>query len=173
MVDDPPTKSALPAQTQLPNELIEVLEKLPRDKRDQITLIVSQAIGSFSGPFPPPWMLDDYERHHPGFLSELIERARQAQSKRESQDDMIIQAQVIYMRRGQIMMFILALAAFGVSVFAIYKDMQVAASVFGVTSLASLAAAFLRNPYSAKPVIKLPESEGNKPKKTRSGQNRK
>lgn len=172
MADDGAQHPKLPAKHQLPDELIEVLQKVPRDQREQIALIVTQTIGSFKGPYPPPWMLDDYERHHPGFLTELMLRAKQAQEKRESQDDLIITAQVTYMSRGQWMVFLLSVLAFAVSAFAIYGNMPVVASFFGAASLASLAAAFLKNPYSSRANSGSPVSDKDT-KKIRPPQKRK
>ena len=86
MADDGDDHTALPGlPSALPPDLKKTLERLPPEERASVQRQVIEYVQhtvtqvAFQGPYPPPDMVAEYERHHPGFLSELLTRTRDAQ----------------------------------------------------------------------------------------------
>lgn len=168
MAEDGDDRTLLPTEVKLPHDLDAALRSLPPKEREKISLIVYRELGSFRGPYPPPWMLDDYERHRPGFLKELMDRALAAQTNRDTLDQVIVHAQVKYMSRGQLMAFLLSIGCFSLAVVAMWLNYPWIAGLFGMSALTPVVAQFMKNPFAEKP-DQVPESRAagakNKPKR--------
>lgn len=138
----------------LPPDLQKKLQKLPPEVRvaaeQELKDFVQQSVMvAYQGPLPPPFMIEGYERHHPGFLNELLERSRDAQRHVHEMDELEIRGQFSYLDRGQKFGFVVALAAIvGAVVCAALGQWQIGVAL-GLTGLAPVIGHFLQNPFSA------------------------
>jgi len=106
---------------------------------------------TFSGPLPPPEILDGYNRIVPNaaeriiavFESEVKHRhdLEQQQVTIEKKDRSQIN---ILMLLGQIMGFLLALAFIGSGTFLIFHDKQVSGTIVSATAMVGIITAFLK-----------------------------
>jgi uncharacterized membrane protein len=99
---------------------------------EQSTKIVSQ---KFSGPLPPPELLEGYERILPGAADRILKMAELAQEEDNRQvvlgNDHSRKANT----RGQWLSFSILMTSLCIAAFAIYKDQEVAASILAAVNL--------------------------------------
>ena len=92
---------------------------------EQSTKIVSQ---KFSGPLPPPELLEGYERILPGAADRILRMAELAQEEDNRQV-------VLGNDRGQWLSFSILMTSLCIAAFAIYKGQEVAASILAAVNL--------------------------------------
>lgn len=117
-----------------------VLDALP----EQVRISVVEA-ASFSGPLPPPSMLGEYNRVHPGSADRILAMAEKEQAHRVSSESTALQASVKDSKLGQYFGFGLAVLCIGGGIYLAIQGMTVAAVALIVASASGLAGRFLRN----------------------------
>ncbi|WP_336800351.1 hypothetical protein [Kaistia sp. MMO-174] len=147
-------------QIKLPDEIVATIDTLPKETRGPIReLVVKVAQSHFRGPFPPPDMLDDYERHQPGFLAALMQRAGEAQTHAQDMERLSIEGPLIYAKRGQIFGFlIVVVGAIGATVCATYGATGIGITL-GLGAAAPIIGHFVKNPLSNTPAPPDPKTK--------------
>lgn len=168
MAEDGDDRTALPGlPSALPPDLRKTLEKLPPEERASVQRQVIEYVQhtvtqvAFQGPYPPPDMVAEYERHHPGFLSELLARTRDAQVHIHRMDERELSGQFAYLNRGQFLGFLVALSGIGGAVACAYLGQPAIGVALGLAGLAPVIGHFLQNPFKGV----LPSSQPKAPEK--------
>lgn len=106
-----------------------------------------QIQGFFSGPLPPPSVLEGYERALPGSAEKILEMAMKEQQHRHTLEHAEQQEESAHIQRGQRFGVTVALATLAAAVLiVIYGDSVatgVIGSLLGVGGLATIAGAFI------------------------------
>jgi uncharacterized membrane protein len=148
----PQNSSESPADVSLPKEIDSIVSRMPPRDSGQVREYIQRTIRhSFQGPFPPPHMLEDYERFHPGFLGELMARAKAAQDHQECMDRDVLLVQRRYMTRGQLIAAGIAILTLATAFFCITEKAYATAALFGIASLTPILGHFLKNPFHSPP----------------------
>lgn len=122
-----------------PEELAELLDGLPDEKKAKVMAIVHTERSVFSGPLPHPDLLKGYEEAQPGAANIIINMATKEQDHRHHMEDEMLKQRSRKQNRGQ--MYGCGLAVFfGLVAFALaILDHEIIASVvFGTTIIAAL-----------------------------------
>jgi len=90
-------------------------------------------------------MIDDYDRHSPGFLPELMRRSEQAQAHEERMDELAVRGQLAYLARGQWFGFAVAMTAVFGAIVCAALDQPAIGVALGLTGLAPVVGHFLKN----------------------------
>ena len=124
-------------------------EKLEADE-DKTREVLLSALTQFSGPLPPPEILESYDRIVPGSAKEMhdlvIERARQIMTIEQTNAQAIVEdgeAERAQFRRGQWLTFVLALLLIACGTVSILMGHDWAGATIVTTTLGSLVLAFL------------------------------
>lgn len=103
--------------------------------------------GYFSGPLPPPIILEGYERVAPGIAEKIIKMALDEQSHRHAIEQAEHHNEASQIRRGQIFGLSVAFGILTASVVIVLTGKSwatsIMGSILGVGGLASIAAAFV------------------------------
>jgi uncharacterized membrane protein len=117
--------------------------------RDNNHLSVSQQ--SFSGPIPPPSLLEGYESILPGAAERILALAESEAQHRRDIERQVTRANIrlakgehyqVYL--GQVLAFLLALVFIGGGVFLIHGGKSIVGSFFSAAALIAIVAAFLK-----------------------------
>lgn len=109
------------------------------------TTNVSMVSQEFSGPLPPPAVLDDYNRVVPSAAEKIIAMAEKEQEHRIKAEQMMIEGEIKQAKRGQIMGFIIALLLTATAIYlAVIGLTSLSAIIFSVT-LIGVATIFVLN----------------------------
>jgi uncharacterized membrane protein len=122
-----------------PPEVQRVLEHLPKEQRS----IVFQVLKSYSGPTPPAELLRAYEELYPGSSKIIIDLYAQQVNHRIRLESTEIPIQNKLAARGQIFGFISMLMWAFLTGFAIYSEMESAASILGGVGVSGIVAIFI------------------------------
>lgn len=103
----------------------------------------------FSGPIPPPNIIEGYENVLPGAADRIIKMAEQQSSHRQQMEQVKVHAESRDSFLGVIFAFILGIGCLGACIIMVIK-VPVAAgaicgSVIGVTGIGSIVSSFLKN----------------------------
>ena len=126
----------------------------------QATTLVRHTQG-FSGPIPPPEVLDGYDRIQPGFASRIIAMAETENDHRRQMERSIVQgglasqkSQFSEARVGQICAAIITIAALGLGCYTALNGHDVTGGVLGASGVGGIVTTFVlgrstsRNPES-------------------------
>jgi uncharacterized membrane protein len=111
----------------------------------------------FSGPIPPPTLLDGYEKILPGAAERILVLAEDEAKHRRSVEILTRKAEIrlakgehyqVYL--GQFFALIVTLAFVSGAVFLIYNGKAVTGTILAGGAVAGIAAAFLRRPHPKK-----------------------
>ena len=102
-----------------------------------------QEIHQYSGPIPPPAMLEQYDRIVPGAAARILKMAEDQSAHRQELEKKAIGSDVRNSLLGIIAAFVIALSAFGVVIFAVQKGQAIPATVLGSGVIVSLVSAFI------------------------------
>ena len=138
-----------------------VLEALPReailealsahsasDSEDQVaaaqaTLRTITHSQSFSGPLPPPQVLQEYNAAHPGLANRIVQMAENEQAHRHLIESTALAGSINAEKRGQhyalAICIIVVLASFGV----IWQGYEISGSILAGGTLSTLAYVFI------------------------------
>jgi uncharacterized membrane protein len=105
---------------------------------------------SFSGPYPPPGVLQAYEAAVPGLAKQIIKQLEAEVAHRREMENRRLEAIIAdrqavrkERRRGQVLGFLLGLAGLGASVWIAYFGHPTTAGAVGVTTVISLVSVFV------------------------------
>ncbi|MEJ2763521.1 DUF2335 domain-containing protein [Photobacterium sp. MCCC 1A19761] len=105
--------------------------------------VVQRVAQHYSGPIPPPKMLNEYESVHPGFAERIVSMAEKEQEHRHTVEKESVRGAITKDSRGQHYALIVSLVMIVACTFLISIGHEVAGSIFGGASLLGLAYAFL------------------------------
>jgi len=103
--------------------------------------IVSQS--SYSGPIPPPALLEEFERIAPGSAKQIIEQAFKQSDHRMGLENYVIRADNHRSWAGLFCGFTIAISFGGLSAWVILNGYPVSGSILGCLDLISLVALFV------------------------------
>jgi len=97
---------------------------------------------AFSGPIPPPELMEGYQRLIPDAPERILSMAEDQSRHRQECEKKQIDAAIKDTRRGQWMGFICAILMLMIVGYLAVNGAQVASSIFGVTGIAAVVIAF-------------------------------
>ncbi|MFK3872696.1 DUF2335 domain-containing protein [Pseudoalteromonas rhizosphaerae] len=138
-------------------ELQELLSKLPenvlaealaekivtQDPTGEITEVVRTVAQEYSGPLPPPKMLEHYDSVQPGFANRIVAMAEKEQSHRHNLENQGVSGAINKDSRGQHYALITSILLIASCAFLIYSGHEVSGSILGGGSLTGLAYIFI------------------------------
>lgn len=98
---------------------------------------------SFSGPIPPPQILEHYERILPGAAGRILGMAEKQSAHRQNMEKQIIHSETSQGTMGMIFAFFIAITAIAAGVFLIYSGKQVAGLISLLTPVGIIVASFI------------------------------
>ena len=105
---------------------------------------------SFSGPIPPPALLQQYDDVFPGAAERIVAMAEREAAHRHNLEERIVQAQInegskhfSEARCGQICALTITLASLGVGAYTALHGYELAGSVLGVGGIGGIVTTFL------------------------------
>lgn len=151
-----------PTETQL-TEIQELLNQLPQEmlvdalmeqnegSGSRSSIQIEQAISQqYSGPIPPPSMLEGYDRVQSGFAERIVSMAEREQEHRHQLENRGVQGAIDKDKRSQ--RYALSIVIFLASLCAglIFSGHDIAGSVLGGTTLVGTVALFITGKKEAK-----------------------
>lgn len=121
------------------DKAVDNVKKLPPDQRNQVV----QKLEMFSGPVPPPHILEKYNKIDPGAAKQIIDNGVAESEHRRELESSLLDAQTKRHRRRDWMAFIIGIIAILVGAFLIYKDHYIVGTIFSGVSILGLVAQFL------------------------------
>lgn len=103
---------------------------------------------SFSGPLPPPQILDAYDEVVPGAAERILKLAESQAAHRQSLERKVVESDIYKSYAGLTAAFLIVLASFACAVTIALCGYPWAASPFGVAPLAGLVWVFVRGTES-------------------------
>jgi len=155
----------------LPNNLSskqkEETSTVSNSRTDEESLLASIE-ASFSGPLPPPQILEHYEKIIPGLANRIVNMAEEQGRHRRKMEGKIIEAQIldskeerIERRIGQILGFMIGFIALLISAYISINGSPITGSVIGGGALVSLVSVFVigrrKEQFKKEEVIKKEE----------------
>ena len=124
------------------------LTKKTKKKSEQKNLNqISQISASYSGPIPPPEILNKYNEFLPGAADRIISMAERQSAHRQEIEKIVIKSSTRDSMLGLIFGLTIGLAGLAGSAYCITSGYQVGGSIIGVVDLVSLVGVFV---YGAK-----------------------
>jgi len=117
--------------------------RVAREPEEEITSIVKAVSQSYSGPIPPPAMLDGYEMVQTGLADRIVSMAENEQQHRHSLENFAVSGEINKDKRGQWFALTVSLAIILGSVGLIYAGHEVSGSVLAGGTLTGLAYIFI------------------------------
>lgn len=115
---------------------------LQNDDRSN-SVIVQQRSVSFSGPLPPPEILQKFNEVVPGSAERIIKMAEEQSVHRRALEKKVIDSDIAGSKLGQILGFIIAIAGLVVALLTAIFGNAIAGGFIGVGTLASLVSVFM------------------------------
>lgn len=111
---------------------------------NNVTPSISNGIqsASFSGPMPPPSILEGYERIVPGAAERILAMAESDMQHQQQYDNALLKASVNQIRRGQILGFLIGLATISASVYFATIGYPILAGILSGSTLLGLVSVF-------------------------------
>ena len=120
------------------------MQKRPQKPQTNKRAVTIRGVSrSFSGPIPPPQILEQYDLILPGAAERILKMAEDQSSHRRSLEKQIVQAEIRQVRLGQILGFIIAIFGLTVSALIAIFGSAVAGGIIGIGTLASLVGVFM------------------------------
>lgn len=120
--------------------------------------LVQTVSTNYIGPLPPPDMLEHYGRIQPGLVERILCMTEDEARHRRDLEQRLIRDMSAEKRRGQWLGCGVALAALGVSVFALWQGHEWAAAAIGTTTVIGLASVFVLERLQRQPAV---ENDGD------------
>ncbi len=118
---------------------------IPKSKREKITslaLTIVEKSSSFSGPIPPPMLLDEYEKIVPGAAKDIMSEFKEQSKHRRKLEKDTINSQIKQSGRGQIFAFVISILIISVSGYFAFLEQYTLAGVFGTVTLSTILSSF-------------------------------
>lgn len=113
------------------------------DKKASGMVSVSHVSRSFSGPLPPPEVLEHFNRVVPGSADRIIRMAEEQFAHRTELEKKVINSDIARSKWGQILGFTIAIVGLVVSALVAIYGSAIAGGFIGVGTLASLVGVFM------------------------------
>lgn len=113
------------------------------EAEDQSHQVIAVAQGHFSGPLPPPSVLQGYDDVLPGAAERIVQMAEKEQHQRHSLDDLLAASATRQRARGQWFAFMLGGGALALAAFMVQAGHPGYAIVAMISSIAPLAGALI------------------------------
>jgi uncharacterized membrane protein len=113
------------------------------------TLIMVEA-SQFSGPLPPPALLEHYNTIHPGAADRIIRMAEEQGSHRREMEKLELQANNAVQTRGPVLGFILAMTAVIGGIWLISRGMAVTGLVSLISAIGAPVGVFVYGKYQQR-----------------------
>ena len=97
----------------------------------------------FSGPLPPPEVLEKFESIVPGAAERIIKMAEDQSTHRKDLEKKVIESDIARSKWGQILGFMIAIGGLIASIIVAVYGSAIAGSIIGVGTLASLVSVFM------------------------------
>ena len=111
---------------------------------------VETQVATFSGPLPPPKLLQDYEAIQPGFAERIVKMAEQEADHRRLQETKALDTDIVLNHKdfterktGQFLAFAIVIIMAFVGAYLALNGSEIAGSVFGGPAIVSIVGAFL------------------------------
>lgn len=147
---------------ELPSQVKEALERIPKEKRNDVLLYITR-LERFSGILPPPQLLEHYERILPGLAERIVSLAERQSAHRISIERKVVGGQVWESRIGQVCGLVIALVGLGFGTYLGLNGHEVLGGVIGGTPLAGLVGVFVYGKKQQK--AELADKSGKQRKK--------
>ncbi len=147
---------------ELPQQVKEALERIPKEKRNDVLLYITR-LERFSGILPPPQLLEHYEQILPGLAERIVSLAERQSAHRISMEGKVVGGQVWESRIGQVCGLIIALVGLGLGAYLGMNGHETLGGVIGGTPLAGLVGVFVYGKKQQK--TELAEKSGKQRKK--------
>ncbi len=121
-------------KVQIPDEMDKVIKTLPKDKQAVLVAGITQ-IQSFSGPIPPPEIMQGYESILPGSANRILIMAENQSAHRIDMEKSIVKRSLNQKTLGLVMASVLAIAILGMVVYFAILGLVWLAGVLATTSL--------------------------------------
>jgi uncharacterized membrane protein len=114
-----------------------------RVAREVVHERIEMIIEATSGFFPPPGMVERYERSYPGFLSEMVGEFKAEGAHRRKQERRSLTAQISITLLGQVFAFTIAIAGLGFGAYLINAGRSISGYAILVTAVGGIVGSFL------------------------------
>jgi len=134
-------------ETQLPKEFEDLFKIIPNDKKEEafklISLFTFKSASSFSGPLPPPTLLNEYNKVLENGAERIMKMAENQSGHRIESEKIALKEELRQSRNGQIFGFILALLGMGIAFGLSVMGHDTVAGIFGTTTIIGLVTIFV------------------------------
>jgi uncharacterized membrane protein len=161
----PTPRSSVPEElkSEIEKRLQSELKTLPADKRSRLVAEVASLTVQFSGPLPPPHMLQKYNEILPGAADRILTMAEKEQQFEIDMNKTLVHCEQKYRMTGLVCGLLVSLASFGTAIaFAAAGDTTTGA-VFGGVTLFGIVTAFIGGQYFLASQKDASENEPNRP----------
>lgn len=116
---------------------------LQKNDPNQLAVTTQQ----YSGPIPPPNILEGFERIVPGSAERILRMAEQNSEHQQAIEKLALTSRFKEVRRGQIFGLVAVICALATCLLSLYLGSEKAAMIIGGTTIVGLAAAFIVGRY--------------------------
>jgi len=131
--------------TNLPDELATIIKAVPINKRGEIATalvgIYSQV--HYSGPIPPPDMLQQYDEIYPGLSKQIVDNAFSETTHRQGLEKDVVPHELSRLKRGQWFGFVIAILGIAAAVYLGAIGQTTVAAVLGGSTVLGLVTVFV------------------------------
>lgn len=126
----------------------ESMREIMQVNQSEVKKVVAEVIqGEFSGPIPPPSIIEGYERVVPGSADRIIKMAERQSLHRQQMEEKMIDAESRDSLLGVIFAFVLGISCIIAAVIMVYLVPQnagaIAGALLGVTGIGSITSSFI------------------------------
>lgn len=119
------------------------------DEKEVKKVVMEMAKAEFTGPIPPPSIIEGYERVLPGSADRIIAMAEKQSEHRQKMESKMISAESRDSLLGVIFAFLLGMGCIIAAVIMVYKVPEnggaIAGALLGVTGIGSITSGFIIN----------------------------
>jgi uncharacterized membrane protein len=116
----------------------------PSQPFGQISVSASAHQVSYTSPFPPPEVLEQYEHVYPGAVERILSLVEVQAAHRRDLEQRNVRSTIRRAYIGQASALIIGLTGFAAVIIAILNDQPLAAGVLGVADIGSLVSIYLK-----------------------------
>jgi len=133
----------------MPKELFPRPQNSPEQKKQTLTGVQS-SFQSYTGPIPPPAMLEKYNQVVPGAAERILKLAEDQSSHRQNIETIVIKSDSRNSLFGVFSALIISLGVIYLAYFAIKENYPAAGVIFSALGLSSLVGTFIYGTRSRK-----------------------
>lgn len=122
---------------------------LQSTNNDQQVIHSSQRI-TFSGPLPPPNVLEYYEKILPGSAERILKMAEEQSRHRRSLEEKVINSDISNSKHGLLFGFFIGIVAFSTTILLAYFGYPISGVIVGLGYITSLVGVFVYGSKSRK-----------------------